>query len=259
MATTTCDACGGPVNDAVVKCPHCGEKRSTGPAVYSRAEIQALIDNEEAYQAHTGSSALFKSLLLPHKHTRGLMRILEVALTAVTLPAVAIGALGIALLGARRSKGAFSTSGELAPVVVMTILGGGSIAMWLGGSYAMMAITAMWARAAVRMISTGQREREMIELDQRDAAKRALASGPAPARPPSPTTGRTPVVATPAAPTPAATPAPAAPLPPARVVSEARPSTPAIRTPEAPKPIERPKTDDPDKAPGPGDEPSFLR
>jgi hypothetical protein len=245
----TCDACGGPVNDAVVKCPHCGEKRDVGPATYSRAEVQALIDNEEAYAAHTGSSAMFKALLAPHKHTRGLMRILELALTAVTLPAVAIGAFGIALLGGRRSKGAFSTTGEIAPVVVMTILGGGAIWTWLGGSYAMMAITAMWARAAVRMISAGQREREMIELDQKDAAKRALASGPAPALPPRSTSAPTPAVA--------------AALPPARVVTEpARPSTPAMRAPEPPKPIapiERPKTADPDKAHEPGDEPSFLR
>jgi hypothetical protein len=255
----TCEACGGPVNDAVVKCPHCGEKRDVGPATYSRAEVQALIDNEEAYQAHTGSSAMFKALLAPHKHTRGVMRILELALTAITLPAVAIGALGIALLGGRRSKGAFSTTGEIAPVVVMTILGGGAIWTWLGGSYAMMAITAMWARAAVRMISSGQRERELIDLDQKDAAKRALASGPLPALPPSrPTT----VPASPP-PRPSAPPAPvAAPLPSARVVSEARPSTPAMRTPEPLKPVAptaRANTADPDKAPEPGDEPSFLR
>jgi len=244
-----CDACGQRVNDAVAKCPHCGEKqvRST-PATYTRAEIQALIDNDEAYSAHTGTSAMFKSLLSPHKHTKGLMRILELVLTGLTLPAVVIGAFGIALLGARRSKGAFSTSGEIAPVVVMTILGGGTIAMWAGGSYAMVAISAMWARAAVRMISAGQREREMIELDQKDAAKRALVSGPAPALPPSP--------ATPAPPQPV-------PLPAARVVTEqARPSTPVMRAPEPPKPIavvDCPKTADPDKPPGPGDEPSFLR
>ncbi|HTL38345.1 MAG TPA: hypothetical protein VL326_34680 [Kofleriaceae bacterium] len=237
------------MNDAVAKCPHCGEKQvRSAPAAYTRAEIQALIDNEEAYAAHTGTSAIFKSLLSPHKHTKGVMRLLELVLTGVTLPAVVIGAFGIALLGARRSKGAFSTSGEIAPVVVMTILGGGTIAMWAGGSYAMVAISAMWARAAIRMISAGQREREMIELDQKDAAKRALASGPAPALPSSST------------PKPAQ---PVAALPPARVVSEqARPSTPALRTPEPPKPVvavERPKTGEPDKAIEPGDEPSFLR
>jgi hypothetical protein len=234
-----CGACGQPVNDAVAKCPHCGEKQvRAGAPTYSRAEIQALIDNDEAYSAHTGSSAIFKSLLSPHKHTKGFMRVLELVLTGITLPAVVIGAFGIALLGARRSKGAFSTTGEIAPVVVMTLLGGGTIAMWLGGQYAILAIGAMWARAAVRLISSGQRERELIELDQRDAAKRALAAGPAPALPPS---------------RPSAPPVAAAPLPAARAVSSpVRPSAPVV----VKEPIKAPE---PVKQTDPNDEPSILR
>jgi hypothetical protein len=184
--TTNCQACGAPVNDAVVKCPHCGEKQERSAPVYSKAEVQALLDTDEALQAHTGSSGLLKALLLPHKHTRGLMRVLEIVLAALAAPAVLTGAICIFLVARRRPgrvQGVFSTTGELASVVVMTLLGGIPIAMWLGGSYAFAAIGALWARAGVRMISAGRAERSLIEADQK-APRSALA--PSRAQAPSP-------------------------------------------------------------------------
>jgi threonine synthase len=74
VARTNCEACGGPVSDAVLVCPHCGEKRAATAPTFTKAEIQAIIENDEALSAHRGSSALFKALLLPHKHTRGIVR-----------------------------------------------------------------------------------------------------------------------------------------------------------------------------------------
>jgi hypothetical protein len=224
VARTNCDACGGPVSEAVLVCPHCGEKRAAAPASYTKAEIQALIDNDEAYRAHTGSTALFKALLLPHKHTRGIVRILELALTAITLPAVLVGAIAIALLGSRRSQGAFSTTGELAPTVVMTILGGASIWVWLGSEYALIAVTAMWARAGLRMITAGQAERAQIDAELR------------PAKP--------------------ALPAARAVTAPTRPSAPVRPSTPVVRPVEPPR--EPPRTELP-KPGESGDEPSILR
>lgn len=239
-----CGACGGPVNDAVVKCPHCGEKREVGPAVYSKAEIRAILATDEAARANADSTAMIRALLLPAHHTTGIMRILELALGAVAAPAVLLGALGMFLFGRRRgfitygptnkerSQAMLSTTGELAPTVVMTIIGGGAFLMF-GGEYAMIAITAMWARAGIRMISAGKRERELIASEAREPN----------ALPPS-----RPVNAQPARPS-----APA--LPPARVVTEqARPSAPAL-APQA-------SVKAPEKAPDPiqpGDEPSILR
>ncbi|HUS29533.1 MAG TPA: hypothetical protein VMZ53_13565 [Kofleriaceae bacterium] len=251
---TSCEACGGPVNEAVVKCPHCGEKRASTAPAYTKAEIRAIIANEEALIAHQSSSTLFKALVLPHKHTRGLLRLVELALTAVTLPAVAAGAIGIWFLGARRSKGAFSTSGEIAPVVVMTLLGGGAIWGWLGGQYAMMAVTAMWARAGLRMIAAGQAERALIDEDKRDAHR--AASDPLIAnkrerelidedakRPSALAPSRVAV----------APPRPSAPaLPTARVVSTAEPVKPSV-------PAIAVKTPEPVTPTDPNGEPSILR
>lgn len=246
-----CDACGGPVNDVVVKCPHCGEKRSTDPAVFSRAEIQTLIATTPG--AHTDSGAMLKALLLPHRDSRAGMRLLELALAAVAAPAVLLGALGMLLFGRRpglvsygptkreRSQALLSTPGEIAPALVMTLVGGGTMLMF-GGDYALIAITAMWARTAVRMISAGKRERELIAED----AKRPNALPPA-----------RPVTAQPARPSASA-------LPPARVISEhARPPAPlTIEDPaKAKAAVTAPaaKTPDPVKPAEPGDEPSLLR
>ena len=237
-----CEACGGPVNDAVVKCPHCGAKRDVGPAVYSKAEIRAILATDDAARANTDSTAMLKALLLPAHHTTGIMRILELALAAVAAPAVLLGALGMFLFGRRRgfitygptnkdrSQAMLSTTGELAPTVVMTLIGGGTFLMF-GGEYAMIAITAMWARAGIRMISAGKHERQQIA----DEAKHPNALPPAGPPKPRPST-------------------PA--LPPARVVTADRPSAPVV-APPAPAPVRAPE-----KAPDPiqpGDEPSILR
>lgn len=152
------------MNDVVVVCPHCGHKREGVKPTYTKAEIQALIASDEALHGREDSFGLMKSLLAPHKHSRGLARVLELALTGLTLPAVLIGALGIAAFRGRNARTALlSTTGELLPVFVMTLLGGGAIWQLLGADYAAIAITAMWARAAVRIISAGRHERAQLE------------------------------------------------------------------------------------------------
>jgi hypothetical protein len=160
----TCEGCGGRVNDVVVVCPHCGHKREGVKPTYTKAEIQALLATDEAIRGHEDSFGLVKSLIVPHKHSHGIARILELALTGLTLPAVLIGALGIAVFRGRKARTALlSTSGELLPVFVMTLLGGGAIWTLFGADYAAIAITAMWARAAVRIMSAGRHERAQLE------------------------------------------------------------------------------------------------
>jgi hypothetical protein len=160
----TCEGCGGRVNDVVVVCPHCGQKREGVKPTYTKAEIQALIATDQAMRGNEDSLGLMKSLIAPHKHSHGIARILELALTGLTLPAVLIGALGIALFRGRKARTALlSTTGELLPVFVMTLVGGGAIWTLFGADYAAIAITAMWARAAVRIISAGRHERAQLE------------------------------------------------------------------------------------------------
>ena len=152
------------MNDVVVVCPHCGQKREGVKPTYTKAEIQALIATDQAMRGNEDSLGLMKSLIAPHKHSHGIARILELALTGLTLPAVLIGALGIALFRGRKARTALlSTTGELLPVFVMTLVGGGAIWTLFGADYAAIAITAMWARAAVRIISAGRHERAQLE------------------------------------------------------------------------------------------------
>jgi hypothetical protein len=243
-----CSACGGPVNDIVVKCPHCGEKRDVGPAVFSRHEIEALITTDPA--AHTDSTAMLKALLLPHPHSRGIMRILELGLGALAAPAILLGALGMFLFGRRRgfisygpsrrdrSQAMLSTTGEIAPVVVMTFLGGGAFSMF-GGPYALIAITAMWARAAIRMISAGQRERALIAEDamRPNALPAARAITPQRVRPSANELPTARVVNAPSRPS-----APVQPVQPVQTLQPVRSPEPQPATPSEP-----------------GDEPSILR
>lgn len=178
-------------------CPHCGQKREGVKPTYTKAEIQALIASDEVLHGNEDSFGLIKSLIAPHKHSHGIARVLELVLTGLTLPAVLIGALGIAAFRGRKARTALlSTTGELLPVFVMTLVGGGAIWQLLGYDYAALAITAMWARAAVRIISAGRHERAQL------APERAqLAAPKAAAQPPTSTAA----------------------LPPARVVTLAKP------------------------------------
>ena len=158
-----CEGCGGRVNDVVVVCPHCGHKREGVKPTYTKEEIGALIASDEMLAGQGDSFGLVKSLIVPHKHSHGIARVLELALTGHTLPAVLIGALGVAAFRGRNARTALlSTTGELLPVFVMTLLGGGAIWQLLGADYAAIAITAMWARAAVRIISAGRHERAQL-------------------------------------------------------------------------------------------------
>lgn len=203
------------MNDVVVVCPHCGQKREGVKPTYTKAEIQALIASDEAVHGHEDSFGLIKSLIAPHKHSHGIARVLELALTGLTLPAVLIGALGIAAFRGRKSRTALlSTTGELLPVFVMTLLGGGAIWQLLGADYAAIAITAMWARAAVRIISAGRHERAQLQPEK-------------PALQPSKPTAALP---------------PARVVTPAKPVEAARPSAPVVSSSaDAPEPGDTPR------------------
>jgi hypothetical protein len=109
------------MNDAVPVCPHCGARRD-GVAVkaMSRGEIGALLAIEGLGKSRP--TGLVQTLVLPHPETRGTARAVELALTVACLPMVACGALAIAIK--RRNSRYAEISGELAPVVVMSVTGG---------------------------------------------------------------------------------------------------------------------------------------
>lgn len=223
-----CDSCGGRVNDVVVVCPHCGHKRADVKPTYTKAEIGALLATDEAMRGNGDSFGLVKSLVAPHKYSHGIARVAELVLTGLTLPAVLIGALGIAMFRGRKARTALlSTTGELLPVFIMTLLGGGAIWTLFGADYAAIAITAMWARAAIRIISVGRHERAQAHPETPIAALPSPKSLPPSAKPE---------------------------LPPARVVTPAAPVVaPPLREPVATR---EPVSSDADE---PSDTPRFLR
>ena len=110
----------------MVVCPHCGARRAgsggekkLGEHQLSPEEIQALLlvsKLDRRNEAQGGVAAM----VLPHPGTEGVTRLVEVALTVLCAPLIAIGALAIK----RRAKTKpFDLSDEAVPVLAMVVLG----------------------------------------------------------------------------------------------------------------------------------------
>jgi hypothetical protein len=130
-----CEACGGKMNAAVAVCPHCGARRKNPPKVeLDPAEIRALLVAEGVVAHDEEDREWLATLVLPHPSTQGAARVLELALTVVSSPFIAAGALTFAL-HRLRGKSKIKMRGELGPLVLMSIFG--SLGMWsvlsLGG------------------------------------------------------------------------------------------------------------------------------
>lgn len=173
MAILPCPACQKPMNDAAAVCPHCNARRAgiapglAGKAV-SPAEIRALILTD-AMLNPPPAQGLLAALILPHASTAGAARVGELALTVVSLPLVASGALSLAMSRRRYQAG----RGELAPVLAMLGLGGlglsGSLSL-LGASVATnlavtgVSIVALIARAVIRSRAATARSRALSAI-----------------------------------------------------------------------------------------------
>jgi hypothetical protein len=176
MAILPCPACQKPMNDAAIVCPHCNARRAgiapglAGKAL-SPAEIRALVLTNEVL-APAPAPGLFSALVLPHASTTGVARIVEVALTVVSLPLVAAGALTFALSRSRTRRKYEATRGELAPVLAMMSLGSlalSTILSLLGASFtANLAVTAvsivaLIGRAMIRSRASTARNRALSD------------------------------------------------------------------------------------------------
>lgn len=139
MAVVPCPACQKPMNAAAVVCPHCNARRgdvATGLAgkSLSPAELRALVVSATMLE-RPPAQGLVSALVLPHPGTAGGARAAELALTLISLPLVAIGALTLAVTRRRREV----APGELAPVMAMLGVGGlgfASVLSLLGASLA---------------------------------------------------------------------------------------------------------------------------
>ena len=121
--TTTCDDCGGKVNEQAWKCPHCGAKRQgVVRGKLSGEEVRALIATDSAVKDDEGKSVA-QTLLYPHPETHGAARTVEIALTVLCAPFVIVGIAGM-LLGRRKMRMLYqSVRGEGLSAFVMTVFG----------------------------------------------------------------------------------------------------------------------------------------
>ena len=135
ISAMQCEACGGKMNAAVAVCPHCGARRKNPPKVeLDPDEIRALLVAEGAIAHDEDDRDWLATLVLPHPSTQGVARAIELALTVVSSPFIAAGALTFAL-HRLCGKSKIKMRGELGPLVLMSIFG--SLGRWrvlsLGG------------------------------------------------------------------------------------------------------------------------------
>ncbi len=151
MAAIPCEECGKKMNSELVVCPHCGARRAVAPAPakLSKEDVQALLLTDPSSRP-AESRGLFETLVLPHRATRGAARAAEVALTVVSFPLVAAGSLAVALAARRTRRAVETTTGEITPVLAMTVFGGLAL-ISLPLVYVAIPVVAIWTRAVIRI------------------------------------------------------------------------------------------------------------
>ncbi|MBV8758301.1 MAG: hypothetical protein JO257_13530 [Deltaproteobacteria bacterium] len=206
MAATTCDDCGGKVNEQAWKCPHCGAKREgVARGKLSNDEVRALIATGDSVKDDEGKG-LAETLLFPHPETRGAARTIEIALTVVCAPFVIIGIAAMALGRARMRMLYRSVRGEGMSAFVMTFFGSAPFYYLLAMLHApspfylvLASIALLWVRAYIRARTGAWKSRELNRLVKAEQRASQPALPPARAKQVSrPTTG--PAVAVPTAP-----------------------------------------------------------
>lgn len=238
MAATTCEDCGGKVNEQAWKCPHCGAKREgVTRGKLSNEEVRALVATDTAIKEEEGRS-LSETLLYPHPETRGTARAIEIALTVACAPLVLVGIAAMysarGLFASKIRLVAKTTRGEGLSVFVMTVFGAPTF-WWVAsalhvpsaGTVALVSVALLWVRAYIRTRTSAWKSRELqrlVEAEQR-AGQPALPAARA-RELPRPVTGPT-----------------------------ARPSAPAVAAPTAPR-VDRPAAEPQTPASG---EPRLLR
>jgi hypothetical protein len=170
-----CDGCGGKMHEASVVCPHCGARRAqVGKLSLDKDEVRALLVMQGVAEDEEERDWL-ATLVLPHPSTHGAARALELALTVISVPFLVVGVAMFALHRLRRRKARIKMRGELAPLALMSLMGGLGMITVLGiaGIGTLRAfqisigfIAALCARAAVRSHSKTARNRELARIDK---------------------------------------------------------------------------------------------
>ena len=168
------------MSDTLAVCPHCGTRRAViAPPAWSKDEIRALLVTDPSTRDAAPSGGVLQTLVLPHPSTHGVARFVELALTAISLPLVVVGTAGAALVGRRRTRGALSAGGELAPVVAMTIAGACCLDL-VSLPVVAVPVIALWLRAAIRLRAAASPSRAHVERSRPAQLPEARALGAAP-------------------------------------------------------------------------------
>jgi hypothetical protein len=186
VAITPCEACQKPMNSAAIVCPHCNARRAgvapgIGGKQLSPQEIRALVLTN-AMLTPAPTQRLLPALIFPHPSTTGVARSAELALTLISLPLVAAGALTLALSRGKTRKRHDGQTGELAPVMSMLGLGGLGLTSLLSIAGASLtanlaitavSVTALIGRAVIRARAARDR-RDDLERSADDASAAPL-------------------------------------------------------------------------------------
>ena len=166
-ATTTCDECGGKVNEQAWKCPHCGAKREGVKGSFTKEEMRAVLVAHDVAHAKSG---IAETLIFPHPGVHGASRWLELALTIACAPLVAVGIA--ALMMRRRAQSQLdSRRGETIIASVMTFIGGPAFVSFLSlignahpVEWTLASLAALWTRTVIRVKSIPDHSDDMTTL-----------------------------------------------------------------------------------------------
>jgi hypothetical protein len=178
MAVISCDGCGGKMNSELAVCPHCGVRRQLAERPkWSNDEIHALLATDRGVRDAEPARGMFQTLVLPHPATAGGVRIIELVLTAISLPLVIAGAATIGI--SRRARHVTGAGGEFTPALAMTVFGAVGLASHVPLAAIGVLVAAMWTRAWVRTRAGAVRGRDLMRIEP---VPRASTPALAPAR-----------------------------------------------------------------------------
>jgi hypothetical protein len=181
VAVKNCASCGKPMNASAATCPHCAVRQPGFDATAARKglspdEIRALLLTDTALRAgEPHSEGLFSTLVVPHAATTGLSRTLEVVLTIACAPLILAGLIALGLRRSVARNKITATSGELTPIIVMTVFGALPLQFILGlldvagatqAWIILGSIGGLFVRGALRARAASARSGELLRVEK---------------------------------------------------------------------------------------------
>lgn len=128
MAASPCEKCGKPRSEQAAVCPHCGARRG-GSGDLSKQELSPNEVRAVAMMmglAHPPPSrGVLEAMVLPHPGTSGVARAVELGLTVLCSPLIAVGTIAVAIRNRKTVRTVLN--GEATPVLAMVLFGSFSL------------------------------------------------------------------------------------------------------------------------------------